>query len=103
MISDFDISIANVAGKVQLHYISPKLMKAFHELDEDTHYSKYEMVISGLRRMVGTGLTFSEGNLWKMKRRVVTKMLNFKYIKTLVPKIKVIVVDKIGQIMTKPV
>jgi len=58
------------------------------------------MVIGGLRRMVGTGLTFSEGKQWKNKRRVVTKMLNFKYIKTLVPKMKAIVDKRIQQLMS---
>jgi hypothetical protein len=61
VLSDFDISIANVGDKIQLHYISPKLMQAYHELDEEKYYRKYELIISGLRRMVGTGLTFSEG------------------------------------------
>ena len=48
----------------------------------------------GLKRMVGTGITFSTGDTWKMKRRVTTKMLNFTYIKSLVPKIEAIAKDR---------
>jgi len=51
--------------------------------------------------MVGVGLTFSEGDVWKIKRRVTTKMLNFTYIKSLVPKIYRIVMVKISEILSK--
>ena len=51
--------------------------------------------------MVGNGITFSTGELWKMKRRVITKMLNFKYIHSLIPKIESITKDRLAQFMAQ--
>jgi cytochrome P450 len=91
VVSNFDLAIVNMAHKVQLSLISPKLMKAYYEVDEEHYYQKVEIIIHGLRRMVGNGLTFAKGDVWKMKRRIVTKMLNFSYVHALVPKIQAIV------------
>jgi hypothetical protein len=59
VISDFDLAIVNVADQVQLNLVSPKLIKAFHEIDEEQCYKKFELIISGLRRMVGNGVAFA--------------------------------------------
>lgn len=75
-------------------------MHAFYELDEK-YYKKNELIINGLKRMVGVGLTFSEGDVWKMKRRVTTKMLNFTYVKSLVPKIHQTVREKTLELLSK--
>jgi hypothetical protein len=51
--------------------------------------------------MVGVGLTFSEGDVWKIKRRVTTKMLNFTYVKSLIPKIYNIFREKTLELLSK--
>jgi hypothetical protein len=56
-------------------------------MDQERYYEKYELIIGGLRRMVGRGITFASGEAWKLKRRICTKMLNFTYIKQLVSRI----------------
>lgn len=40
---------------------------------------------------MGNGITLSSGNIWKHKRKIITKMLNFTYIKHIIPKIQNIV------------
>lgn len=47
--------------------------------------------MNGLRKVFGSGITLSTGNVWKHKRRVITKMLNFSYIAQLVPRIEGII------------
>ena len=74
-------------------------MQAFHEVDQERYYRKFELLISGLRSMVGTGLTFSVGDEWKIKRRITTKMLNFNYISSLVPKVQTITDSKADELI----
>ena len=71
--------------------ISPKLAQAFFESDLEKNYEKDEFFVGGLRRAFGTGITLSTGPIWKHKRKIVTKMLNFTYIKDLVSRIEDIV------------
>ena len=93
VVSDYDIAISNIGTKVQLLLINPKLHQAFFELEQDEHYGKVEVIIRALKRVVSDGLGFSEGEATKMKRRVISKMLNFHYIKSLVPKMEAIAKD----------
>jgi hypothetical protein len=95
--SEFDVSITNLVQKVQLNLISPKLMRAFFEADQEKYYDKDEFFVGGLRRTFGNGITLASGNAWKHKRRIVTKMLNFSYIKLLVPKIEAIIERKTSE------
>ena len=46
------------------------------------------------------GLPFRP-ELWKMKRRAITKMLNFKYIHSLIPKIENITKDRLAQLVAQ--
>ncbi len=66
-------------------------MQAFFECDHEKYYDKEKFFIEGVKRTVGNSLTFAVGEEWKHKRRILTKMLNFTYIKDLVPKITNIV------------
>lgn len=51
--------------------------------------------------MVGRGITFASGEAWKLKRRITTKMLNFTYIKELVPRIYKITKDSIEMVLAQ--
>lgn len=70
-------------------------------MDQEKYYEKYELIIGGLRRMVGRGITFASGEAWKLKRRITTKMLNFTYIKELVPRIYKITKDSIEMVLAQ--
>ena len=83
---------------MQLNLASPRLMQAFFECDLERFYRKDEFFVGGWRRAFGNGITLANGALWKHKRRVVTKMLNFGYISRLVPKIETIIERKTGQL-----
>ena len=40
-----------------------------------------------MERGVGEGIVFTEGEIWKKKRRVLNKVFNFDFIKILTPTI----------------
>jgi hypothetical protein len=99
VVSELDVSITNIADRIEVNFVSPKLIKAFHELEQERQYPKVELLISGLRRLVGNGITFAQGEEWKIKRRVTTKMLNFTYIHSLVSKLRLIVESKADELI----
>ena len=37
-------------------------------------------MVSNLQRVVGLGLTFSEKEFWKKKRKIISKVFNFDFI-----------------------
>ena len=59
--SEFDLVISNIVDRAYLSFVSPKLIQAFFELEEDKCYSKYDLLLHGIRRMLGNGITFSKG------------------------------------------
>lgn len=54
-----------------------------------------------LRRMVGNGITFTEGEDWKHKRRILTQFLNFGFIKSVSERIYDIAHRKLEEYYTK--
>ena len=57
-----------------------KLIKEFYS-NENKIYQKSEDRIRNYRRILGDSLLFSEGEKWKDKRRLMTKIMNFNYLK----------------------
>ena len=47
--------------------------------------------MGNLRRVVGSGLAFSEGDDWKKKRRIVCNVFHFDFLNSLVPKMNEVV------------
>ena len=45
------------------------------------------MVVTGIKAALGEGLVFSEGEMWKRKRKLLSKVFNFDLIKEKIPKI----------------
>ena len=64
--------------------INPKLIKEFGL--QEKNYIKYNDAVDPIKRLTGTGLLLSEGDVWERKRKILNKIFNFNYIKSLVPK-----------------
>ena len=52
--------------------------------------------INSLKNMIGNGLAFSEGEEWKIKRKIMTHVFNYDFIKSKVGLIAKITQEKIG-------
>ena len=50
-------------------------------------YTKDTKLSSGIRMIIGNGLVFSEGESWKRKRKIMSKLFNFELLKENIPKI----------------
>ncbi len=44
-------------------------------------------MIRGLKDVLGEGIVFSEGNTWKNKRKIISKVFNFELLMENIPKI----------------
>ena len=45
------------------------------------------MIISNLKRALGDGIAFSEGNRWKRKRKIISSVFNYKFVTSNLPNI----------------
>ena len=79
--------VLNVYNQVEVALIHPDLLQEFFSADKLSFYAKMKFFKDILKRGTGEGLLFSEGDQWKMKRKVLTEVFNFEFIKSLAPKI----------------
>ena len=56
------------------------------------------MFLSPLRRVLGNGLVFSEGQAWKHKRKILNKVFNFNFVKSLCERISTICDESIEEV-----
>ena len=84
---NYDVVLMNVMNKNYLHIIHPDLVHDFYSVENLENYEKSELEVANTKRGLGVGLLFSEGKMWKMKRRILNAMFNFDFIKSLAPKI----------------
>ena len=61
--------------------INPDLLKDLFAPDKVAIYPKYNILMDGVRELLGEGIAFSEGAQWKHKRRVISKAFNFDLLK----------------------
>ena len=83
----YDVLVMNAFTKVEVDFIHPDLLQEFFSTDKLSYYAKVQSTKDILKRGTGEGLVFSEGDEWKMKRKVLTEVFNFDFIKSLAPKI----------------
>lgn len=71
--------------KVLINIIHPDLAKEFMIGNIIFKYPKYEVVISYFKMVIGEGIVFSEGEVWKGKRKVMSKLFSFDLINKNIP------------------
>ena len=90
--------MVSVKGKIFIDLIDPELIKQFYERQMEGYYVKFVRFpfISAIKNMIGNGLIFSEGEEWKIKRKIMTQVFNYDFIKSKVSLIAKITQEKIG-------
>jgi cytochrome P450 len=82
-----DFAISNIFDKAFIVLINPDLIKEFYNGNTPYIYKKIEIVEIGTKAVLGEGLVFSEGEIWKNKRKLMSKVFNFDLIKENIPTI----------------
>ena len=85
--SSYDVIISNVIGRVMVEFTHPDFVKSFYHQQTHYNYPKAANLVYSVKRGLGEGLVFSEGDAWKRKRRILNTVFNFEMIKELTPTI----------------
>jgi len=92
--------LSSFKGKVFIDLIDPELIKEYYERNLDGCYEKYtgNPFMSSIHSLVGNGLLFSEGEEWKNKRRIMSSVFNYDFIKSKIRAIVNICEEKIEEL-----
>jgi len=69
------------ANKVKLILVEPEMIKDFFMNGQ--YYVKDNNLIANIKRFVNGGIITSEGNQWKISRRLFSKAFHFDYLQSL--------------------
>lgn len=83
--SQVDISIGNILDRVQVVLINPNLTQSFLSPAAVWKYPKFDVMILTLRYSLGEGLALSEGEDWKVRKKVLSKVFTFDLVKGNIP------------------
>jgi cytochrome P450 len=81
----YDVAVGSCAMQPFMQLINLDLIQAYFNTNSYS-YNKFEPIIANLRRVVGSGIAFSEGNEWKKKRKVISNVFHFEFLHSLIPK-----------------
>lgn len=65
----------------------PDFIKDFYSINHINDYPKMTTITLNMKRALGSGIIFSEGETWKRKRHVINSVFNFDFLKSLTYKI----------------
>lgn len=83
----YQISLASFKGCTYIDLLDPPLIKEFYEKQMDGYYIKSmnSPFVLSLKYLIGNGLVFSENEEWKTKRRIMSSVFNYDFIKSKIP------------------
>ena len=90
-------------GEVYIDLIDPQLIRQFYEKTAEWCYAKAEKgyFVVPARLLLGPGLLLTEGLEWKSKRKIMSHVFNYDFIKSKINTISEIakeILDKYDQI-----
>ena len=85
--SHYDVAVMNAMNYVFVDLIHPNLQQEFSSSESLNNFQKAKGEIRNISRATGVGLVASEGKEWKVKRKVLTEVFNYNFLKALTPRI----------------
>jgi cytochrome P450 len=100
VVRDYQLCMNVLNGQVVIDLIDPQLIREFYERTLEGCYVKAGGIsfLTGLKAILGTGLLFSEGHEWKKKRRIMSIVFNYDFIKAKIPVIAAICNDVLNEL-----
>jgi cytochrome P450 len=74
------------------------MIREFLSMDKIFLFPKTNIYIANIKRLLGHGVTFSEGSVWKTKRKIVTSVFTFDFLQSIIPNISQICDSQIDKI-----
>jgi cytochrome P450 len=72
-----DFSISNLFNSIIIVVTNPEIMKELFTPDKVDIHHKLGVFFRGMTTLIGEGLIFSEGDGWKRKRKITSKLFTF--------------------------
>lgn len=72
----------NLFNKLYIELLHPDLVQEFFSAEKVKYQTKTEFEKGTTGRILGDGLVYSEGNVWKMKKKVLTEVFSFDFLKS---------------------
>lgn len=81
---NYQVVLSSFQRNIFLDFIDPQLIREFFEKTLEGCYVKYKTFpfMKSLKSLIGEGLLFSEGNEWKRKKKIMSNVFNFDFIKS---------------------
>lgn len=63
------------------------MIREFLSMEKIFIFPKKKIYIANLKRLLGDGIVFSEGETWKSKRKIISSVFTFDFLKSIIPNI----------------
>lgn len=103
--SNYQVILSSFKRMILVDLIDPELIRQFYERTLEGCYEKSTdmPLMLSLFSILGKGLLFSEGAEWKSKKRIMSGVFNYDFIKSKIRTIASIVEEKINEIEQIPI
>lgn len=83
----YDIIVSNSLHVPRIEINHPDFLKDYYSVDKHYMYPKEWRIVQIFSQIGGSGLPFSEGEIWSRKRRILNQVFNFDFVKAQTQKI----------------
>lgn len=100
-----DITLGTVRDRLLITFVNEKLIHEFTERQKEGCYIKTNSGVNflSLKQFLGDGLLLSEGNEWRYKRKIMSDIFSFEFVKDQLDFIITTTVEKCERIREKAV
>ena len=83
----YDVIVENIVRDICLTVLKPDLMKEVFTPDKLAIYHKDQRMIRATRAIFGKGMAFSENDIWKRKRKIISQVFSHQLLVDNIPNI----------------
>lgn len=73
--------------QITVDLVNPDMIREFLSMEKIFIFPKKKIYIANMKRLLGDGVAFSEDEIWKTKRKVITSVFTFDFLKSIIPNI----------------
>ena len=83
-----DVVISNTSYMITLIFINPRLIRHMFTPEKNYIFHKAHINKFGFKLALGNTMIMNEDDAWKKKRKILSEIFNFDFIKRNIPKMK---------------
>ena len=83
--------------QIVIDLINPDMMREFMSIEKIFIFPKKKLYIANMKRLLGDGVALSEDTIWKSKRKIITSVFTFDFLKSIIPNISKICDEQLSK------